>query len=115
MKMEKTAPETAAAFDAAMPDDPRVERRKMFGHPAAFVNGNMFAGAYGTGINVRLEPDSLRELLETPGAAPFEVMGRTMKGRAVVPSALHADPAALRAWLTRSLEETAKLPAKTKD
>ena len=26
-----------AAFDAALPDDPRVERRKMFGYPAAFA------------------------------------------------------------------------------
>ena len=28
-------------FGASLPDDPRIERRQMFGYPAAFVNGNL--------------------------------------------------------------------------
>jgi hypothetical protein len=31
-------------FDESMPDDPRLERRRMFGCPCVFVNGNMCAG-----------------------------------------------------------------------
>ena len=44
MEFEKPSQAAIDAFDAIVP--PPVERRKMFGMPACFVNGNMFAGVY---------------------------------------------------------------------
>jgi len=43
---KKVPAELAAAFDAALPPAVDVERRKMFGCPTAFVNGNLFAGLH---------------------------------------------------------------------
>jgi hypothetical protein len=104
VKWEKSSPELAAAFDAALPDDPRVVRRKMFGYPAAFVNGHMFAGTHEHRIVVRLpEPD----------AAPFEPKpGRPMREYVVVPPAMRADGSALGPWLARALAYAASLPPK---
>ncbi len=56
--MPKSDPHTAAIFQALLPDDPRIAMRPMFGHAAAFVGGNMFAGTFGTHVFVRLDQDS---------------------------------------------------------
>ncbi len=45
-------------FAEATANDPRVERRKMFGYPAVFVGGNMCAGLFGDGMFARLSPDA---------------------------------------------------------
>lgn len=42
--MKKPTPEAIAAFEESLPTNPEVVRKKMFGMPAAFVNGNMFFG-----------------------------------------------------------------------
>jgi hypothetical protein len=44
MVWQKSPAALIARFDELLPKDPRVARRKMFGYPAAFVNGRMFAG-----------------------------------------------------------------------
>jgi hypothetical protein len=41
----KSPDDLIARFHAALPDDPRIECRKMFGYPCAFVGGNLFTGA----------------------------------------------------------------------
>lgn len=33
-------------FDAVLPFGPEIERRKMFGYPAAFLNSHLFAGLH---------------------------------------------------------------------
>ena len=38
-------------FTESLPDDPRIERRKMFGFPSVFVGGNMCAGLSRTGCS----------------------------------------------------------------
>ncbi len=43
---KKSSPALIAYFDKALPDDPRVERRQMFGYPCAFVNGQLFTGLH---------------------------------------------------------------------
>jgi hypothetical protein len=40
----KVPPENHPIFEAALPEDPRVETVKMFGGLAAKVNGRIFAG-----------------------------------------------------------------------
>jgi len=50
----KSPPALVDAFAAALPDDPRVERRSMFGYPAAFANGQLFTGLHQSDLMVRL-------------------------------------------------------------
>ena len=57
---KKVAPELTALFDSCLPHGLGVERRQMFGCPAAFVNGNMFACTHETRLVVR-QPFSRRE------------------------------------------------------
>ena len=46
MKMDKSSPALEQTFADAFPDDPRAERRKMFGYAAGFVNGKHFGGLF---------------------------------------------------------------------
>jgi TfoX/Sxy family transcriptional regulator of competence genes len=113
MDFTPSSPELAALFDRAVPAGPDVSRRKMFGWPAAFVGGRMFASLHADSVVVRLGPADLAALLELPGSRPFEPMpGRPMTGYAVVPGGMLADEAELRAWLERALTLTRSLPPK---
>jgi TfoX/Sxy family transcriptional regulator of competence genes len=111
MKFDKTPPEVAALFEKILPKDPRVERRKMFGYPCAFVNKNMFCGTFGKSIMVRLSEERRGELMEK-GWKQFEPMpGRPMKEYLLVPeSALKGKEAP--AVMKESLEYAAGLPPK---
>ena len=62
MKMPKHSDEDKARFRALVPDGPDVEVKPMFGSVGAFVNGNMFAGLFGTDIGVKLDDEAKAEL-----------------------------------------------------
>ena len=64
-------------FDGVLPYDPRIQVKPMFGNLAAFVNRNMFLGAFGADVFVRLPQADRNELLSEDGASAFE----PMKGR----------------------------------
>jgi TfoX/Sxy family transcriptional regulator of competence genes len=99
-------------FARVVPADGDVTRRKMFGWPAAFVGGNMFAGLHREALIVRL-PEADLEALQALGGRPFEPMpGRPMKGYAVVPDDLLADEPELARWLERALAHGRSLPPK---
>ena len=110
-KFAPAPPEWIDAFDAALPDS--VERRKMFGYPAAFVNGNMAAGLHSDGLVLKLD-DKDRDALMKAGGKPFVVMGRTMGAFVVAPSDFKKKPAELKTWLSRSIAFAASLPPKAK-
>ena len=115
-KMPKWKPapqEWIKAFDDAMPDVPGATRRKMFGYPAVFLNGNMAAGLHEQGLILRL-PEAQRVRAIGEGARPFEVMGRVMREYVVAPAALAGRTADVRKWLKRSLDYVATMPAKKK-
>ncbi len=113
MDFKPSPTELADLFDRSLPADPGVSRRKMFGWPAAFVNGRMFASLHTDSMVVRLGPAELAAFLELPGSRPFEPMpGRPMTGYAVVPAPMLADEPELRAWLERALTFTRGLPPK---
>src|SRR5260370_40671919 len=102
-------------FAEALPDDPRVERRKMFGYPAAFVRGNMMAGCFQDGMFARLSPTDRAALEATHGPLPFEPMpGRPMKDYTRLPDDVLADEASTAAVLASALAWSAALPAKEK-
>lgn len=100
-------------FDQAVPRGRDVERRRMFGYPAAFLNGHLFAGLHQEDFILRL-PESARERArEDHGARPFEPMpGRRMREYVVLPEVLLRDRAILAAWLARSIRYVRSLPPK---
>ena len=102
-----------AAFGAALEWFPDAERRQMFGYPAAFSNGNMWTGLHQARWVVRLPDADRAELLGIEGAQTFEVMpGREMRGYAVLPPGVVADPARLHSWLDRAWAAALMLPPK---
>jgi TfoX/Sxy family transcriptional regulator of competence genes len=114
MKMEKSPPGLVETFAAALPDDPRVERRQMFGYPCAFAGGNMFAGLFADDLWVRVEPARRAELIGQGWKLLEPMPGRPMKDYLVVPPATVDDRAALTDWVARALEYTSTLPPKEK-
>ena len=114
MPWTKTPPELATAFDKAAPKDPRVVRKPMFGYPALFLDGNMFAGTFQDKIVARLSAEDRARAMKE-GGAPFEPMaGRPMKEYVVVPARDVAKPVALARWIERARVHATTLPAKTK-
>jgi TfoX/Sxy family transcriptional regulator of competence genes len=114
MKMQKSHPELEKVFEEVFPDDPRAERRKMFGFPSGVVNGNMFGGLFEQYVVLRLGADDLQVIVTDYGAQRFEPMGRPMTGFVTVPSAIVEEPQRLREWLQRAFEYAAALPPKEK-
>lgn len=112
MKWKKVPEANRQAFDAALPDEPDVERKKMFGCPAAFVNGNLFAGAHEERINLRLD-EATRQACLAEGFTQFEPMeGRPMREYVCPPEARSADIGFLTPWLRRAYEYGRSLPPK---
>jgi hypothetical protein len=111
----KSPDDLIALFYAALPDDPRVERRKMFGYPCAFVGGNLFAGLHQENVIVRLAENDRLAAIGKQGARLFEPMsGRQMREYIVLPEAALAKREGLAAWLQRGLDYGASLPPKAK-
>ena len=112
----RRSPEALVAlFGEALPDDPRIERRKMFGYPCAFVNGNMFAGLHQEDFILRLSETDRTRAKEQDGVRTFEPMpGRSMREYVVLPDAILADRRKLSAWMRRALDYAGGLPAKAK-
>jgi TfoX/Sxy family transcriptional regulator of competence genes len=87
--------------------------RKMFGYPAAFRSGNLFAGLFQDALIVRLPPADRAALLAHAGARPFEPMpGRPMREYVVVPPKIVRTRAALRRWLAKASAYAGSLPPK---
>lgn len=60
-----------AAYEAALPSDPRVATKKMFGMPCAFVNRQMFFGTFGECLVARVGPTRVGQLAEQAGMSVF--------------------------------------------
>lgn len=110
---ERSPDDLVAAFGAFLDRFPDLERRQMFGYPAAFANGQMVTSLHEARWVLRLPDDARREILAIDGAEPFEPMpGRPMAGFVVVPPSLVADPGALEPWIDRALAFVRSRPPK---
>lgn len=69
--MPAPSAEVLAAHEAALPDDDRVELKKMFGAPCAFVNRQMFFAIFEETLVVRVGADRVRVLVDQPGFTHF--------------------------------------------
>lgn len=113
---EKSPPDLVERFEAGTAPylaEPGVERRKMFGYPACFVDGKMFTGLHQDSWIVRVGSTDQARLAEL-GGSPFEPMpGRPMTGFLRLPAEL-AQPDAVQPWLATALAHARSLPDKKK-
>ena len=115
MAWSKTPKGLVDLFGACLPEDGRVQTRKMFGFPAAFVNGHMFAGLFQDQMFVRLSPEDRAWLEAEHGAVNFEPMpGRPMKQYACLPETVLDDEGEVTGVLAKAFGHACRLPPKEK-
>jgi TfoX/Sxy family transcriptional regulator of competence genes len=112
MKMPKHTDEDKARFRALVPEGAGVEVKPMFGSVGAFVNGNMFAGLFGTDIGVKLDDEAKAELEAIDGSGPFGPEERPMGGYLSMPKSF--TEAQARDWMERAREHASTFPPKVK-
>ena len=114
-KFTKAPEEMVSLFEKAMKDFPMATKRKMFGYPCAFVNGNMFAGLFQEEMFLRLNDEDRAAIRKEYGTPLFEPMpGRPMRNYVLVPRYVRNSPRLLRSWLTKGIEYASALPPKVK-
>ena len=92
-------------FDESVPSSVTVSRRKMFGYPAAFANGNLFIGLHQNDFIMRLSEEDRTRFSAEYGERIFEPMkGRPMREYVRLPEELLADARKCAPWIKRSLE-----------
>jgi TfoX/Sxy family transcriptional regulator of competence genes len=98
-------------IDDAMAGIPH-EKKKMFGCPAFFAQGNMFAGVYRSSIFLRLGEEDRNRLLGTSKEIqPFEPLpGRVMRQYLAIPDSLCEDAPFVQGWLKKSHAYALTLP-----
>ncbi|HLY38852.1 MAG TPA: TfoX/Sxy family protein [Candidatus Binatia bacterium] len=113
MAWKKSPGALVAAFERLVPKTRDIERRSMFGYPAAFVKRRMFAGLHEDRLVLRLDDDTIAAA-KARGATDFEPMaGRAMKGWIAVPARLVADDGSVPGWIEAAHRHVAGTPAKT--
>jgi hypothetical protein len=55
---------------------PGVKPGKMFGYPAYYVEGKLFACIYGNGVGVKVPEEMANQLLSEKHVAPFQPFGK---------------------------------------
>ena len=109
-QLVKLLDETVAGIEFDAP----VDYRPMFGCPAYFTGGNLFAGVWQETMMLRLSEDD-RAAVTAAGGVPFEPMpGRRMKEYVALPPAMVSDPAVAAMWVGRAAAYAASLPPKEK-
>ena len=107
-----TAPaEVVAAYEAALPDDPRVKRKQMFGSPCAFVNRQMFFGTFENSLIARIGPRRVSRILAEPGMSAFSPR-EGQEWDDYVQIELPADPELLAELAIEARDWAAALPKK---
>ncbi|MFC9773494.1 MULTISPECIES: TfoX/Sxy family protein [unclassified Pseudarthrobacter] len=116
MEMPKASEQDKERFRRVVPDHPDVVVKPMFGNLGAFINGNMFAGLFGSTIGVKLS-DADRGILESSErTVPFGPAERPMGGYTGLPEVWNeegdGDDTRARAWAEKALGYIATLPPK---
>jgi len=116
MKWKRPSEKMIEFFDAILPGGSKVERKKMFGCPVGFINGNMFMGLHNDRIILRLGENEREGFIREYNAEIFEPMpGRKMREYVVIPENLLTNISSLKTWCEKSYEYTSKLkPKETK-
>ena len=91
---------------------PGLTEKRMFGGLAFLLHGNMACGVRGEELMVRVAADEADAALEEPGARPFDMTGRPMKGWILVAPEGVTTKSALAAWIERGTRFAGTLPPK---
>ena len=112
----KKAPRELVEFIAEKMKKVTCEYRKMFGYPAYFINGNMFAGVFGDKLFLRLSDADIALISKVcKDVSAFEPMrGRPMKGYVFLPKIVYSEDVFFDEWLKKSIEYVSSLPPKQK-
>lgn len=99
------------SLTAAVADLPKVTSKKMFGCPAFWADGNVFAlvwkqGRIGFKLPVLADYDSL---IQTAGAGPWKAGPMQMSHWVLVPESFHGKASELRRWAAKAYEQCIKL------
>ena len=114
-KWQKPSEKLVELFEQIVPKSADIDRRKMFGLPCAFKNGNMFTGLHNENMILRLSESDRKAFLNLDQARQFEPMpGRFMKEYVVVPPSLLNNIMQLEDWIKKSLAYVSGLPPKVK-
>ncbi|UVJ38976.1 TfoX/Sxy family protein [Arthrobacter sp. CJ23] len=110
MEIAKPTEADKEQFKSLLAGLPGIDIKPMFGNLGAFVNGNMFAGLFGSTIGLRLSDEDREALTSSSETLPFGPAGRPMAGYVGLPV---QDPGAkIEPWVARALEHVATLPPK---
>lgn len=113
MSWSAPAPELVELFEQAVAADPRVERRTLFGCPAAFVGGHLAATVFREQFVLKLGPADVTHLHEGRVPVPFEPLeGRRMRELYVVPRGVVSDRETLDEWIAAAIGRVAGWPPK---
>jgi TfoX N-terminal domain len=93
-------------------EQPGLAEMQMFGGLAFLVYDNMACGVRGDGLVVRVAAEEADAALGEPGARPFDLTGRPMRGWLLVDADGHAEDEDLRRWVDRGLAYASSLPPK---
>jgi TfoX N-terminal domain len=102
----------AARVRDAIGERPGLAEQRMFGGLAFLVGGNMACGVRGEELIVRMAAEGADAALQEPGARPFDLTGRPMKGWLQVGPAGHGEDEDLRRWVDRGVAYASSLPPK---
>lgn len=105
--------ELASRIRALVAGEAGLTEQKMFGGLAFLINGNMSVAASGEGgILLRIDPDEGSDLVESSGAVPMVMRGRTMQGWLRVAACDVRDDTELARWVRIGVAYARSLPAK---
>ena len=115
MAWTKTPIENHELFRVALPRDPRIVQKKMFGCLVGMVHGRMYAATFGRSVFIRLSPEDRAEALRLDGAEIWDPRGLGGERETIFfPETIMDERDELRAWLQRGLAYSLTLPAKKK-
>lgn len=115
MKWVKSPPELVGFFESLTAAFPAAQKKKMFGYPCIFMNGNLTAGLFQDRMMLRLAEADRDLFLRQSGTRVFEPMpGRPMKEYVEASPALLRDARKLGEWLERSVRYAQSLRPKVK-
>lgn len=116
MEMPTVTEADRERFRSLVPNVPDVSVKPMFGNLGAFVNGNMFAGLFGSTIGIRLSSGDRQQLESGERTVPFGPADRPMREYTGLPEIWNeegdGDDARARAWIRKAYEHVAELPPK---
>jgi TfoX N-terminal domain len=111
---EERRQEGPTAFDATLAERIRqglaprknIDEKKMFGGIGILLNGNMLVGVWKDSLIVRLGPEEGQEALLEPHVKEFAVVGRLMKGWALVEPEDVVEGDRLKGWMSGGRNRT---------